>query len=119
MVEGPTLVLGVVVGAVRIGEEAEAVAQGVELVLVVGVGGAALNQQREPALPPQSTTPASQASRKAASTPWTRQTASMFAVLPPRTKMTSWARRNSRMSRTVRLNRARCVGSQTLGGKLP
>ena len=41
------------------------------------------NQQSAPADSPAITTPASQAVRRARSTPWTRQSASMFAVLPP------------------------------------
>ncbi len=45
----------------------------------------ASNQHSEPALIPHSTTPASHASRSAASTPWARQIASMFTVLPPPT----------------------------------
>ena len=45
----------------------------------------ASNQQLAPALTPPSTAPRSQASRSATSIPWRRQTASMFAVLPPPT----------------------------------
>ena len=40
------------------------------------------NQASDPALPPVSTTPASQADRNATSTPWARNTASMLRVLP-------------------------------------
>ena len=46
----------------------------------------ASNQQTIPALTPKSSTPASQASRRIASKPWTRQIASMFAALPPPTE---------------------------------
>ena len=43
----------------------------------------ASNQQIIPALQPASTTPASHASRRIASKPWTRQIASALAVFPP------------------------------------
>ena len=43
------------------------------------------NQHSDPAEIPHSTTPSSQAARKATSTPCNRQTASMLAVLPPPT----------------------------------
>ena len=43
------------------------------------------NQHIEPAQSPASTTPRSHASRRIASTPWARHTASMFTVLPPPT----------------------------------
>ena len=47
----------------------------------------ASNQQIIPALQPASTTPASHASRRIRSKPCRRQTASMFAVLPPQTRI--------------------------------
>ena len=43
------------------------------------------NQHSDPADSPVITTPASHARRSARSTPWTRQIASMFSVLPPPT----------------------------------
>ena len=58
----------------------------------------ASNQQIIPALAPQSTMPASQASRSSASMPCARQIASMFAVLPPLTQIASCARMRSRRS---------------------
>ena len=45
----------------------------------------ASNQHIEPALMPHSTMPRSHASRRIASTPWARQTASRFSMLPPPT----------------------------------
>ena len=64
----------------------------------------ASNQQLAPALPPAMITPASQASRSTVSRPWPRQMASMFSVLPPATRTTSWASTNARRSSTVRAN---------------
>lgn len=47
------------------------------------------NQQIEPALEPQSTVPPSHASRRTASNPCSRHTASMLRVFPPPTCTTS------------------------------
>src|SRR5215210_6048754 len=58
----------------------------------------ASNQQIIPALDPHRTTPRSHASRRTASNPWTRQIASMFAVLPPPTQITSLVSASSRRS---------------------
>ncbi len=56
----------------------------------------ASNQQIIPALEPARTMPCSQASRRRASKPCTRQIASMFAVFPPPTTIASWASTSSR-----------------------
>ena len=49
----------------------------------------ASNQQIIPALQPQSSTPFSQAPRRIVSNPWTRHTASAFAVFPPESTSSS------------------------------
>ena len=72
----------------------------------------ASNQQMAPALTPASTTPACQADRRIVSSPCTRQTASMFATLPPPTKIRSWDSRKSAGSVTFGIgNRARWLTS--------
>lgn len=67
------------------------------------------NQQSEPALTPLSTTPASQARRNTASSPWTRHTASRFAAEPPITHTTSCSRTALSMSSMFGIGN-RCSG---------
>jgi hypothetical protein len=67
------------------------------------------NQQIPPADEPASTIPACQALRRISSIPCTRQTATMFATLPPPTKITSCDISRSSGSATFGIgNRARC-----------
>ncbi len=66
------------------------------------------NQQIAPALTPARTMPASQALRSIRSSPCTRQTATMFATLPPPTNTASWDSSRSSGSATFGIgNRAR------------
>ncbi len=74
------------------------------------------NQQIEPALDPASTTPRSHASRRITSRPCRRQTASMFAVLPPPTKIASCSSTNSRRSSGGVANSFRCDGRHLVAG---
>jgi hypothetical protein len=71
----------------------------------------ASNQQIIPALQPQSSTPFSQAPRRIVSNPWTRHTASAFAVFPPETYTTSWASTTSRKFVGGHGLNETCVGS--------
>ena len=72
----------------------------------------ASNQQLAPALDPVMTTPLCQASRRTASSPCRRHTASMLAVFPPPTNTTSWAKTWPRRSAMSRLKRRNTLGSQ-------
>ena len=83
-VRRPPLGLAVVVGAEAAGEQAEAPPSSRSSGPNESVTESS-NQQFAPALQPPSTAPRFHASRSARSTPWTRQSASAFAVLPPET----------------------------------
>ena len=68
------------------------------------------NQQIAPALAPPSTTPCCHAVRRYASSPQSRQTASMLRVLPPPTNMPSCSRMNDSRLRGVRANSVKWLG---------